>query len=257
MGTLRVKDPVNGWVSVGGPGPTGPPGSEGPEGPPGPTGISSVIIGDFGTQTTPADLPPDGLIPIDWDGPGQPAVAYQVEPGQSLYYDEPADPQDGHLFQYVGTAINSAGWIDVGLIQGPPGPAGPAGPQGPGIPGGTTGQALVKLSDADNDAGWDTAAITTAWATRVLGGALTGGSAHYCFVGPLVAIKFSVNKGTNNIGDGQHIADFPAPPYALWFFGASASGGEVKFHMTALGQVYVRSGGATTAMSSAFTYPKA
>jgi hypothetical protein len=100
-------------------------GPEGPTGPTGPTGISSVIIGDFGAVQTPAGLPPDGLIPVDWDGPGVPAVAYQVEVGQSLYYDKPADPLDGHLFQYVGTTVDSDGWLDIGLIQGPPGPPGP------------------------------------------------------------------------------------------------------------------------------------
>jgi hypothetical protein len=108
-------------------------------GPAGPTGVSSVIVGDFGVVTTPADLPPDGLIPIDWDGPGNPAAAFQMEQGWSLYYEKPTDTTlDGHLFQYVGTGIDASGWLDIGLIQGPTGAAGPEGPQGiqgePGAP---------------------------------------------------------------------------------------------------------------------------
>ena len=60
--------------------------------PQGEMGVSSVIVGDFGAITVPADLPPDGLIPVDWDGPGNPAAAFQMEQGWSLYYDKPTDP---------------------------------------------------------------------------------------------------------------------------------------------------------------------
>jgi hypothetical protein len=107
-------------------------------------GVSSIIVGDFGLQTTPADLPPSGLLPVDWDGPGNPAVAYQMKVGESLYYDKPLDPLDGHLFQYIGVALDPTGWLDIGLIQGPQGPTGDVGPTGP--PG---SQYLENLLDVD------------------------------------------------------------------------------------------------------------
>jgi hypothetical protein len=169
MGQLLAK--VGGvWVPAGVPGPAGPTGATGQQ------GISSVIVGDFGAQTTPADLPPDGNIPADWDGPGNPAAAYQVLAGQSLYYDKPGDPIDGHLFQFITTAIDPSGWLDIGLIQGPMGPTGPTGapgvdgvvgatgptgatgatgPTGPPLPlGGLSGNALIKDTDADGDVMW-------------------------------------------------------------------------------------------------------
>lgn len=194
-GTLKVRHPVSGlWepISTAGPaGQRGPRGFPGPEGPQGPMGVSSIIVGDFGIQTTPADLPPDGLIPVDWDGPGVPATAYQMVIGQSLYYDKPTDPLDGHLFQFITTAIDPSGWLDVGLLQGPEGPGGDDGPPGPpgdevyvgtedptpaikptallwydtdddrilgpvDLPlGGVTGAPLVKSTDLDGDVVWD------------------------------------------------------------------------------------------------------
>ena len=114
-------------------GPEGPAGVDGVDGQDGADGLSTVIIGTFGRQTTPADLPDDGAIPADWDGPGFPAAAYQVTAGESLAYTEvdPVDPLFDHLFVFAGTY-----WVDVGPIQGPPGPpgldgaTGPEGPQG-------------------------------------------------------------------------------------------------------------------------------
>jgi hypothetical protein len=95
-----------------------------------------------------------------------------------------------------------------------------------------------------------------AWATRVLGGGLSG-TGHYRMVGGLVHIKFNVNKGTSNVGDGQHVMDVAAPAHPLFFLGQNALGAKVEFQMTALGQIYVRSGGASTSVSSSFTYPLA
>jgi hypothetical protein len=133
---------------------------------------------------TPADLPPSGLIPIDWDGPGNPATSYQMEIGESLYYDRPGDPLQGHLFQFMGTSVEPSGWLDIGLIQGPEGQAGPPGPPGaPGVDGaagppgatgppgetivgpmgpagiglptgGATGQVLVKIAPTDYATAW-------------------------------------------------------------------------------------------------------
>jgi hypothetical protein len=119
-------------------GPDGPTGTDGAPGPTGPTGsqgqagTATLVVGSFGAQTTPADLPVDGLIPADFDGAGEPAAAYQMEVGQSLIY-----MGDGHLWAYVSTATNPAGWVDVGLVQGPVGPTGPDGPIGPTGPPGT------------------------------------------------------------------------------------------------------------------------
>ena len=129
---------VNGVAIVGGPGPEGPAGPTGPTGPQGPQGIQGIqgipgpagevgtLIGEFGAQTTPADLPPSGLIPIDFDGPGNPPNNYQMSIGQGLLYTA-----DGHIYVYVTTAETPAGWVDGGKIQGPQGEEGPAGPEGP------------------------------------------------------------------------------------------------------------------------------
>jgi hypothetical protein len=105
-------------------GETGPQGPTGPRGPTGETGAATVIVGSFGTTRLPADLPKNGIIPQDWDAVGNPATTVQMEIGQSLYYEAsigPADPQDGHLFQYVSLLHSPQGWIDVGLIRGPAG----------------------------------------------------------------------------------------------------------------------------------------
>jgi hypothetical protein len=112
------------------PGPTGP---EGPEGPQGDAGTSARIVGSFGRQTTVADLPPSGLLPPDFDGPGIPPAAYQMISGEALVYSPPDqnDPQWGWLFTFVGTAEQPDGWVDVGGVRGPQGPQGPQGIEGP------------------------------------------------------------------------------------------------------------------------------
>lgn len=191
MGQLKVRNLVSGtWDEISLTGPVGATGLAGPTGPTGAQGVSSIIVGDFGAITTPSDLPPDGLIPADWDGPGNPAAPYQTLPGQSLYYDQPTDVTlDGHLFQYVGTSVMTEGWLDIGLIQGPAGPEGVPGPTGPKNdevwvgpddptvpkptaelwfdtdddrilgptdlpPGGLAGQPLLKQTDLDGDVNW-------------------------------------------------------------------------------------------------------
>jgi hypothetical protein len=122
-------------------GPVGPPGTpggpQGPPGVPGPMGPPAVIVGSFGAQTTPADLPSDGYIPAGFDGPGNPPADRQMIIGEALIYSpiSEADPQWGHLFSFVGS-----GWIDVGGVRGPQGPQGdPGGPQGPEGPQGEPG----------------------------------------------------------------------------------------------------------------------
>jgi hypothetical protein len=151
----------NGWIDVGQI--TGPSGPEGPEGEP---GQATIIIGSFGVSKTPNQLPVDGLIPVDWDAPGVPSSARQMGPGESLWYDpaNTSDPDAGKVYQFVSITFDPTGWLDLGMVRGPTGPQGDIGPDGPpgdpGPPGpplppsGLTGQALVKLSNADSDVGW-------------------------------------------------------------------------------------------------------
>jgi Collagen triple helix repeat (20 copies) len=108
-------------------GPPGPPGPQGPDGPAGPSGQATLIIGTFGAQRTPADLPPDGFVPANWDGLGRPVADLQVEIGWSFIYDP-----DGSLWLYVGELSPSGQpWITPGVLQAPPGPPGLQGPPGP------------------------------------------------------------------------------------------------------------------------------
>ena len=127
--------PTGATGATGATGPTGPagadstvPGPTGPTGATGPAGQATKILGSFGVSKTPADLPTNGLIPINWDATGSPAAAVQFDEGDAMIYS-PADEDDpvaGHLFSYNG--VNA--WIDVGNIQGPQGDVGPAGPTG-------------------------------------------------------------------------------------------------------------------------------
>ena len=137
------------WQGVGNPdnpnvgpqGPQGPPGPEGPDGPVGPqgiqgeqglTGLATVMVMDFGVTKVPADLPVGGLIPINWDSPGSPTVAYQMKVGESMIYIGPDGPgyvaEDLYLFVGPGDV---SGWENVGKLEGPQGIQGPVGPVGP------------------------------------------------------------------------------------------------------------------------------
>jgi hypothetical protein len=112
----------------------GPPGDRGPEGPGGPAGQSTLIVGSFGNLRTPDELPADGLIEADWDGPGSPPNDAQLQQGWALIYIP-----TGHLWVFAGGLTGGAPWINVGLVagaEGPPGPEGPTGPQGPEGPAG-------------------------------------------------------------------------------------------------------------------------
>ena len=134
---------------VGPQGPQGLMGIQGPVGPLGPQGLTgqqgnvSTIVGTFGESgsDTPADLPASGLIPVGFDGPGRPPVAYQMQLGEALVYYPPssADPQYGNIFNYVTNSVIPAGWTDLGRIVGIQGPSGPTGATGPVGPTGATG----------------------------------------------------------------------------------------------------------------------
>jgi hypothetical protein len=132
-------------VSAGMPGPEGPPGPsgpQGPDGPPGPGGQATIIVGTFGAQRQPSDLPPDGFLPANWDGLGRPVADTQVELGWSLIYEP-----DGTLWTFV-RELSPGGqpWITPGILQAPPGPPGAQGPpggpgaQGPAGPQGARGE---------------------------------------------------------------------------------------------------------------------
>jgi hypothetical protein len=114
------------------PGPEGPQGEQGdagPQGPPGSDGRVTQVVGLFGQLRNPDDLPDDGHIPADWDGPGQPPTDLQVLLGQSLVY-----VRDTRAFLYLGYA-----WHDLGAVTGPQGPEGPQGATGPAGPQGGAG----------------------------------------------------------------------------------------------------------------------
>jgi hypothetical protein len=132
-------------ISAGMPGPEGPPGPagpQGPDGPPGPGGQATIIVGTFGAQRQPNELPPDGFLPADWDGLGRPVRDTQVELGWSLIYEP-----DGTLWTFVGDGLPAGQpWITPGILQAPPGPPGAQGPpggpgaQGPAGPQGARGE---------------------------------------------------------------------------------------------------------------------
>lgn len=122
-------------------GPTGPQGVQGVQGeqgiqgiqgPTGPAGRTGKLEGDFGQVATPADLPKNGLIPKDWDGPGRPANPVQLNDGDGLIYNKDGDPRDGFVYFYVGVIEDpdGSGWVDAGRIVGPAGPTGPQGADG-------------------------------------------------------------------------------------------------------------------------------
>jgi hypothetical protein len=107
----------------------GPPGRDGQPGPRGLPGSSTRIFMEFQNRR-PDELPPDGVIPADWDGLGTPSVEGRLEYGWSLVYKP-----TGNIWIFTGPA-NMAdpvpGWIEVdGGVRGPPGPDGPTGPEGP------------------------------------------------------------------------------------------------------------------------------
>jgi hypothetical protein len=120
-------------------GPIGPPGNDGPQGVP---GAPMMLVGEFGNEADPMMLPPNGLLPADFDGPGSPVADFQMLQGMGLLY-----VRDGHMWSFVTTAIQDPeGWVDGGEIRGPQGlpgepgePGGPPGPMGPEGPIGPPG----------------------------------------------------------------------------------------------------------------------
>jgi hypothetical protein len=114
-------------------GPDGPAGPQGAIGPRGPAGEAAIVVGSFGVSKVPADLPPTGLIPANWDSVGNPPVTTQLNIGEALIYNlgTPGPSPYGDLFSFVGTSFDADGWVNAGDIIGPEGPIGPSGPTGP------------------------------------------------------------------------------------------------------------------------------
>ena len=111
------------------PGPAGPAGASGPAGA---VGQTVTLVGSFKNHT-PDQLPVSGLIPQDWDSPGNPPSDDQLTQGQGLIYTV-----SGEVCLFVGT-FEPTGWVILGDVQGPPGPPGPAGSQGMPGPAGNDG----------------------------------------------------------------------------------------------------------------------
>jgi hypothetical protein len=128
-------------------GPAGPQGEQGQRGEQGPAGAATLIVGSFGEIRTPADLPPDGLILANWDGPGRPAADTQVEQGWSLVYTV-----DGALWTFLGAnPVLGGPWFSPAVVQGPPGEPGPPGAQGPAGPQGPEGPVAQLTSFFQTD----------------------------------------------------------------------------------------------------------
>lgn len=115
-------------------GPIGPDGIQGIQGEEGDQGIQgpagTQILGTFGDVRIPGELPADGLIPADWDGPGRPATSIQFQEAESLVFQPIAgdtDPEWGDVWTYLPDFQT---WSNLGKIQGPQGPQGDTGPQG-------------------------------------------------------------------------------------------------------------------------------
>jgi hypothetical protein len=133
QGEQGIQGPVGPQGEQGIQGFTGEQGPQGVKGDKGETGDTTVIKGSFGRQTTVADLPIDGLIPIDFDGPGKPSAPIQANIGDSALF-LPADindPNYGYIYVYVGVESDPTGWLAPGRIAGAQGPQGETGIQGP------------------------------------------------------------------------------------------------------------------------------
>ena len=150
-------DAFNAWTNIGKiVGPQGEQGIQGVKGDKGDTGIQGpagetvAVVGYFGDVRTPLELPADGIIPIDWDGPGRPSQQIQMESGWALFYQHPLGPSDpayGEIYAY--SSVEQA-WFNIGKVVGPqgePGETGATGPAGPTVVSADAGNTAVLGSD--------------------------------------------------------------------------------------------------------------
>jgi hypothetical protein len=154
----QFKDFIGGGGGAGPTGPTGPQGPAGQNGATGPTGAAGTagatgsagptgapgqtakLKGSFKNKV-PANLPANGLIPKDFDGPNDPPVDIQLAVNDGLLYNGTTDAvHTGDIYIFTGTGgLEVTGYINGGNIVGPNGPTGPAGNPGPTGPAGTNG----------------------------------------------------------------------------------------------------------------------
>jgi hypothetical protein len=210
--------------------PGGPPGPIGGEGPMGPPGENALWMGEFGNETDPSMLPPDGFIRVNFDGPGRPPLDTQLRPGMGLMYN-----RDGHFWTFTGELVTPAGWMDGGRIQGekgdtgdPGGPQGEPGEQGPqgeqgeqgiqGIPGpaGPRGPEGPQGIPGFDDAPIDISAygrMAEAWVPvlRTIGGTLTG-----TLNGTAGNFSGAINAGQLNVTNGNLVVAAPGVNPNIW-----------------------------------------
>jgi hypothetical protein len=185
-------------------------GPRGPEGDPGQPGQATLIVGSFGQQRTPDELPPTGFVPAGWDGEGRPLNDLQVQTGWAFVYT------DGHLWVYVADqGPGGESWVSPGMVQGPEGARGPAGDPGPQGPVGPAGPA------PDYDFG--------PWATLAPPGGLGAGMRfRYRRVGFMGCVQLDFQAHWNAVG-------VPPPPNVTFTFPAmtedcwvSQPGGQIR-----------------------------
>lgn len=170
----------DGPVTFGATGPTGATGPQsavpGPTGPQGPAGETANVKGSFSNRI-PAELPASGLIPANWDGPGEPPTDVQLQVRDALLYTGSKDPaHTGFVYIFVASGgLEIDGWIDAGKLSGPEGPRGPIGATGPTGPASTVqGPTGPKGDSVTGPAGPTGPASTTPGPTGPTGPASKG-----------------------------------------------------------------------------------
>jgi len=191
---LRWND--EGTVTIGVTGATGPTGADGKQGlrgvtgeqgiqgetgPAGPAGQTANLKGEFHNRV-PSDLPADGLIPKDFDGPNDPPVAIQFQVKDALLYTGTTDAaHTGCVYVFEGTGgLEVAGWINAGRIVGPTGATGPqgvAGVDGQTIVGPTGSTGATGATGVTGEAGTIAVGLTTTGAPGTSANVVNTGTA--------------------------------------------------------------------------------
>lgn len=173
------------------PGPTGPTGATGDTGPVGPAGQTANLKGEFKNRL-PSELPANGLIPKDFDGPNDPPSDIQFVAKDALLYNGTADPSHtGCIYIYEpGAGLEINNWINAGRIIGPTGATGAKGDQGLKGDKGDTGS-----TGATGATGITGSAATVAAGTTTTGAAGTQASVTNAGTGSAAVFNFVIPKG--------------------------------------------------------------